>query len=309
MAPKLVHIFAVILAATTFLMVSAGGLVTTMDAGDSVPDWPLSYGSVLPKMTGGILYEHSHRMIGWLVGFLSLGLALLLWKTESRPWVRRFGLLALLAIFSQGALGGMRVLIVSNPELQDALRGSNEILDVSSWRQGIAMVHAVSGQLIFSLMVILAWVTSASWSKITKESGPLESVKLRRLALMTTGWIFLQIVLGVILRHTGTALAFHIGVAVLVLVHVAALMTRTQGAGSALGRLGSRLAILVFLQVLMGLGAWAGLQNAGPPSPGWEAFVRTGHVALGALVLAGSLVLALEIYMRTEIPSQKRLSS
>src|SRR2546428_10913155 len=70
-----VHRFAVFTAVCTFLLLIAGALVTSNDAGLSVPDWPLSYGSLTPPMVGGIFYEHGHRMIASFVGLLSIVLA------------------------------------------------------------------------------------------------------------------------------------------------------------------------------------------------------------------------------------------
>ena len=90
-----VHRFAVFTACCTFLLLIAGALVTSNDAGLSVPDWPLSYGSLLPPMVGGIFYEHGHRMIATLVGILSIVLAVWLWRVESRRWVRWLGVAAL----------------------------------------------------------------------------------------------------------------------------------------------------------------------------------------------------------------------
>jgi len=63
--------WSVLLACCTLLLVVAGGLVTSRDAGLSVPDWPLSYGKLMPQMEGGILYEHGHRMVATTVGWLT----------------------------------------------------------------------------------------------------------------------------------------------------------------------------------------------------------------------------------------------
>ena len=101
-------------------MLIAGALVTSNDAGLSVPDWPLSYGSLLPPMVGGIFYEHGHRMIATLVGTLSIVLAVWLWRVESRRWVRWLGVAALGAVVAQGILGGITVLFFLPPPISAA---------------------------------------------------------------------------------------------------------------------------------------------------------------------------------------------
>src|SRR5271169_5826202 len=95
-----VHAFAVFTACCTFLLLIAGALVTSNDAGLSVPDWPLSYGSLMPPMIGGIFYEHGHRMIASFVGLLSIILAVWLWRVYSRnpPGERRLRWLGVAAL-------------------------------------------------------------------------------------------------------------------------------------------------------------------------------------------------------------------
>src|SRR5512147_817297 len=105
------HSFAVLTACATFVLLIVGALVTSNDAGLSVPDWPLSYGSLTPPMVGGIVYEHTHRVIATIVGMLTIVLNILLWRLETRPWVRKLGLLALLAVIVQGLFGGLTVLL------------------------------------------------------------------------------------------------------------------------------------------------------------------------------------------------------
>ena len=82
------HRYTVLVAVCTLFLVVAGGLVTSNDAGLSVPDWPLSYGKLMPKMEGGIFFEHGHRMVATTVGILTIGLAIWLWHSEKRRWMR-----------------------------------------------------------------------------------------------------------------------------------------------------------------------------------------------------------------------------
>ena len=105
------HRYILFTAFCTFLLLIAGALVTGNEAGLSVPDWPLSYGSLTPPMIGGIFYEHGHRMIASFVGLLTVILAFWIWKQEKRKPVRIVAFSALGAVIAQGVLGGLTVLL------------------------------------------------------------------------------------------------------------------------------------------------------------------------------------------------------
>ena len=111
------HRYAVALAVCTLFLVVAGASVTSKQAGLSVPDWPLSYGQVMPQMTGGVLFEHGHRMVATFVGLLTIGLAIWLGRAEQRAWMRKLGWIALGAVIVQGLLGGLTVLLLLPPDL------------------------------------------------------------------------------------------------------------------------------------------------------------------------------------------------
>jgi cytochrome c oxidase assembly protein subunit 15 len=104
------HRWSLLLAFCTLLLVVAGGLVTSRDAGLSVPDWPLSYGKLMPPMEGGILYEHGHRMVATTVGMFTIVSMVWLLRVERRKWLRVLGVVALVAVITQGVLGGLTVL-------------------------------------------------------------------------------------------------------------------------------------------------------------------------------------------------------
>src|SRR6187397_1258498 len=111
----MLHLFTLIVAASTAVLILAGGFVTSTGSGLSVPDWPNTYGWFMwsfpvDNMVGGILYEHSHRLIASTVGFLIVVLAVWLWRAEPRRWVRNLGYIALGAVITQGILGGITVL-------------------------------------------------------------------------------------------------------------------------------------------------------------------------------------------------------
>src|SRR5215831_8089442 len=105
------HRFSVFVVLWTILLLIAGALVTSNEAALSVPDWPLSYGTLTPPMVGGIRYEHTHRVIAAIVGLLTIVMAVLLWRREERRWVRNLGLAAVGVVVAQGVLGGLTVLL------------------------------------------------------------------------------------------------------------------------------------------------------------------------------------------------------
>src|SRR5262245_1468624 len=131
-----IHRFVLFTAVCTFLLIIAGALVTGNEAGLAVPDWPLSYGSLMPPMVGNIRYEHGHRMVATFVGFLTTVLAVWLWRQESRKTVRNLGFIALGAVVAQGLLGGLTVLFFL-PTL-------------------ISVSHACLAQAFFCIMVSLS---------------------------------------------------------------------------------------------------------------------------------------------------------
>src|ERR1700730_4331426 len=106
------HRFAVGTACATLVLIVAGGLVTSTESGLSVPDWPLSYGRLMPPMVGGVFYEHGHRMVATAVGLLTVVLAIWRRRPAPRAWVRRLGCAALAAVLAQVGLGGLTVIFL-----------------------------------------------------------------------------------------------------------------------------------------------------------------------------------------------------
>jgi cytochrome c oxidase assembly protein subunit 15 len=180
------HRFALFTACTTFCLVIAGGLVTSTGSGLAVPDWPLSYGQVMPPMVGGILYEHGHRMVATFVGLLTTVLAVWLWRADERRWVRTLGLAALGAVICQGILGGLTVLyLLPTP---------------------VSVAHATLAQSFFSLTVLLSLVTSRGWRETAIAPHP-EAGKTRLFVFAAAGSVFLQLLLGAWMRHSEAGLA------------------------------------------------------------------------------------------------------
>lgn len=281
--PLWLHRYAVFTACCTFLLIVAGALVTSNEAGLSVPDWPLSYGRLMPPtMAGGIFYEHTHRMVAATVGFLTVLLALWLWRAEPRRWVRRLGWTALAAVMAQGLLGGITVLF---------------FLPVP-----VSVAHACLAQVFFCLMVSLALVTSPRWEVHSGPSSTNSSVvSTARLALATSAVIFLQLVLGAAFRHSGLGLGPHLAGSALVSACVfwsLARVLRRHREQAGLVRAALLLGALLLVQLSLGAGSLAArivYRDAPQPTPVTVA-VTTAHVALGALTLAASVILTLLLF-------------
>ena len=282
-----VHRFAVFTAACTFLLLVAGALVTSNDAGLSVPDWPLSYGSLTPPMVGGIFYEHGHRMIASFVGLLSIVLAVWLWRVESRRpptkrWLRWLGVAALGAIIAQGLLGGLTVLFFLPPSVSSA--------------------HAALAQLFFATVASIALFTSAWWEQKTGLwLRDFRSPSIHTLVLITVAAVFVQLILGAALRHKAFGIIPHLAGAVVVtgLIFLVAGALRRRFPGVPELRLAARgLHSLIGLQLLLGAAAWWSRSYASSfPQPiAVMVALTVAHVVMGALVLVSSVLVALVCY-------------
>jgi len=273
-----VHRFAVFTAACTFLLLIAGALVTSNDAGLAVPDWPLSYGSVLPPMVGGIFWEHGHRMIAGFVGILAICLAVWLWRVEPRPWAKKLGLAALGLVIAQAILGGITVRFYLPPSISTA--------------------HATLAQLFFVTVISIALFTSDWWRSDKPEMKDTGSPRLRSLAVATSSVILLQLILGAAFRHNAFGIIPHLIGAVVVTVMILwtgrAVRTRF-GSVQPLRQAGRLLQALLGIQLLLGGAAyWAVLAARPEPQPLPLYVVLTvAHVAVGALILAASVLLTL----------------
>ncbi|HET7294339.1 MAG TPA: COX15/CtaA family protein [Vicinamibacteria bacterium] len=179
------HRFAVLAAGATLVLIFAGGLVTSTGSGLAVPDWPLSYGMLMPPMVGGIFYEHGHRMVAASVGFLTLVLALWTWRVERRSGVRRLAWAALAAVIAQGLLGGLTVLfLLPTP---------------------ISVAHACLAQAFFCLTLALAYAGSREWLDAAPTVTDRANVSVA--ARVATALVFVQLGLGALVRHTQAGLA------------------------------------------------------------------------------------------------------
>jgi cytochrome c oxidase assembly protein subunit 15 len=282
-----VHRFAVFTAVCTFLLLIAGALVTSNDAGLSVPDWPLSYGSLTPPMVGGIFYEHGHRMIASFVGLLSIVLAAWLWRVASRGsaaqrWLRWLGVAALGAIVAQGLLGGLTVLFFLPP-----------------W---VSSAHATLAQIFFATVASIALFTSAWWEREpVLWRSDFGNPSLHALSVATVAAVFVQLILGAAFRHKAFGIIPHLAGAVVVtglIFWLAGALKRRFPGVPELRSAARGLHILIGLQLLLGAAAyWSRLYAASFPQPiPVMVGLTVAHVVTGALVLVSTVLVTLICY-------------
>ncbi len=314
---------AVALVAATFPLIWVGGLVTTTDAGMAVPDWPTTFGYNLflyPWQAWfygpwNLFVEHGHRMLGALVGLMTIVLTLVVWIKDDRRWIRWLCAAALAGVIGQGVLGGLRV-------LRDD--------------RALAMVHGCTGPAFFGLTVTLAVCLSRGWRSLrgtdaARSDARAWGSRVLPLALLTLVLCYGQVVLGAVLRHMPptagpdmfvAAVLFHVGIAGalwLQCLWLAWLVRRVAVTQTAIWLAATAPALLVTLQVLLGAGTW--LVNYGWPAiigqPGWTAgytiqassplqtHVVTAHVAIGSLLLASLVVVALRAARAVALQSSR----
>jgi len=317
------HRFACFTAVATLLLICSGGMVTSKGVGLAVPDWPTTFGYNMfffpvSKWVGGIFFEHTHRLIASVIGFLTIILALWLWRSNVARWIKTLGWASLGAVVLQGVLGGLRVTLLKDE---------------------IGIFHACLAQAFFGLLVIIALATSPLWQRLARPAALPSHRALAVFAIVITGIIYGQLGLGATMRHQHRDLsimdfplaygqiipatdpatiarinrardaqalsdvtpgqiwlqmAHRFGAAIIGLTigFFCFLVRREDRTAPALGGLSSLWLGLVMVQIT--LGAWTIWSNK-------AADIATAHVAVGALTFAvGILVSAVLLRLRPE---------
>jgi len=277
--------FAAVAAAATLLLLGVGGLVTSTGAGLAVVDWPNSfrYGMFLyplSRMTGGIYFEHAHRLFGSLVGLTTAALAFQTARVEPRRGVRALALVALAMVVVQGILGGLRV--TGRFTLSDSP-------EHTSPQVVLAVVHGVFGQIFFAVMVALAVVLRPSWREAAPGRRRVRPSEVT-VGTLLVGLLLIQIALGALQRHLARGVMIHLVLAGVIAPLAVWHGTRAwglHGDDPALSRLGLLLAFLTSVQVMLGLAAYVASGAAGVAviSPGWDIALTTAHQWCGAILL------------------------
>lgn len=281
--------FILITVGATLLLIGWGGFVTSINAGLAVPDWPTSFNSWDPlspfpgwwRQTP-VLAEHGHRLIGALVGILTLALAVWTWRVDPRPGIKGLAAMALVVVVFQGVLGGLRVVWIS--------------LD-------LAVVHALTAQIFLGILASLGVMTSKRWIECGHGLDLSDARRrLARLASVTALVILAQIGLGTLLRHPGeginlTFAIVHIIGAIVVFAVVFLLIRaglREHGGDAVLRRGLMALMFILTLQIVLGLTAYFVLLNqAGMVIPSnLQVIVNTLHVVVGAVLWGTAVAIA-----------------
>jgi heme a synthase len=312
--PDWTGLFAAIAAGTTVVLLAAGGLVTGFDEGLAVVDWPTTEGYnmflyPLARMTGGVYLEHSHRLLGALVGLTTLVLAIHTQATDRRRGVKFLAWLALAMVVVQGILGGLRVTgrftLSTNPADTDP-------------KIVLAIIHGVFGQLVFAALVALAVCRNRGFIDADRPvTAPGAGTDRVFTATLVVGLV-LQLVLGALVRHFSWALdilryglpvdparlkaigqwalTVHVTFAVLVAVLAIGVGIRAWGlyrSVATLRRLGATLLVLVGVQlVLGGLALVASANDSLLRRPrSQDVLLTTTHQVIGAALLACAVML------------------
>ena len=268
--------------------------MTSNDAGLSVPDWPTSFGSLykIPHLVGGVKFEHTHRMIAQFVGFLSIILAVWTWRADPRRWMKYLGLTALGLVIAQGILGGITVLFYLPPAVSSA--------------------HAALAQTFFCVVVLIALFTGQNWvEEIPLVEIDRERPSLFTLVLFSILVLYVQLILGAMFRHHGLSWWPHVLNAATVAIVLTWTCVRALSRYSGLDgvrRPAITLLSLLIAQLCLGFVAFLTRVAWGHDAvqPELPMVVSTvAHVAVGALLLATTAVLAAQVWLRVPVVEER----
>ncbi len=290
------HAFAVFTACATLVVITAGALVTSNDAGLSVPDWPTSFGYLVkvPHFVGGVRYEWSHRMLAGTLVSLTLAIAIWTLLVEKRRWLRWLAVGAFCTVIAQAILGGLTVLLFQPPWLSTA--------------------HATVAQTFFCIAVAIALFTKRRFV----EEQPRVEFDSRRpslftLTLLSIFVLYVQLILGGMFRHHGMSWWPHVLNAVIVSFVLSWTAIRAISVYSnieAVRQPAITMLSLLIAQLCLGFTAFLtrvawGRSAVQPELPMVVATVT--HVAVGALLLAATVVLAIQVWRHVPVAFEERL--
>jgi heme a synthase len=304
------HRFTVFVAVLAFLLLIAGGLVTSNNAGLAVPDWPTSFGSMyrMPHMIGGVKFEHGHRVVAEVVGLLTIIVAIWTWMVDKRGWMRALTIGAVLGVVFQGVLGGLTVLNFLPPAISTA--------------------HGVVGQTMFCVLAAIAVFTGRSWLDEPAERITMKDAKpLIRHSWMLIGFLYLQLILGAAFRHVWTKwgpvgsnhwpvhkivhmfLYPHILNALFVAALIVYLSMRSLSKHANIPHIKKPamwMLVLLIVQLLLGVMAYIVrvVLSVNEPQPTVALVgVTVAHLGVGALILAVTVIFTIQAYRHRGEPA------
>jgi heme a synthase len=293
--------FAAVGSAWVFVLVMLGAFTTTIGAGMAFPDWPLSNGSLNPNgwLTNLAMFsEHSHRLSGATMGLITLGIAIALWRTEARSWLRKLGWVAVGIVLLQGIIGGQRVRL-------DAVHFPGVEMSVG---QLLRIPHGILAQLFVIVLFAIAAALSRIWIEAPGNTF-VSTPRLRRIGVICTSLILIQLVIAATMRHFSAGLAiptfpltpdgtliptewtFRIGLnfahrAMALLLGLGliwyAVQVWREGASTLFKKTAATMILLLFLQISLGIAVIWTLRNP---------YFTTAHVIVGACTLAVTFLL------------------
>jgi cytochrome c oxidase assembly protein subunit 15 len=278
-------------------VIVAGALVTSNEAGLSVPDWPTSFHTYrMPRMVGGVLYEHGHRMLAGFTILLTLGITIYTLAVDRRGWMKKLAIGAFLTIIVQAILGGVTVLNFLPPAVSTA--------------------HALVGQTFFCIAVAIALLTGRKYSgEIEKTAIDRRKPTLIGLTLLSVLVLYVQLTLGGMFRHKGMSWEWHVFNAIVVAIVLTWTSVRVLSYYSQVEALRvPAVTMLSLLMVQLCLGfisfltkvVWG--KDAVQPMP-MMVWSTVAHVAVGALLLATAVVLAIQAWRHVPVLSDQRVPS
>ncbi len=261
-----------------------------------MPDWPTSFGSLykIPKLVGGVKFEHTHRMIAQGAGLLTIILAVWMWRAEKRRWLRFLALAAIGTVIAQGVLGGLTVLFYLPPAISSA--------------------HAALAQTFFCIAVAMALFTGQKWV----EEQPRVEFDQRRpslftLTLLSIFVLYVQLILGAMFRHHGLSWwphVVHAAVVSFVLAWTAVRALTVYPNVEAVRRPAVLMLSLVIAQLCLGFTAFLTRVSWGRDAvqPELPMVISTvSHVAVGALLLATTVILAIQVWRYVPVAFEERV--
>jgi len=273
-----------------------GASVTSNDAGLSVPDWPTSFGYLVkvPNLVGGVRFEWSHRMVAGSLVVLTFAIAIWTLVVERRSWLRKLALAALCTVFAQAVLGGMTVLFLQPPAVSTA--------------------HAVLAQTFFCIAVLIALFTERKWvEEVPRVELDNRRPSLFTLTILSIFVLYVQLILGGMFRHHGMSWWPHVVHAAVVAVVLTWTSVRALSMYSkieAIRRPAITVLALLITQLCLGFAAFMtriawGRDSAQPELP--MVVSTVAHVAVGALLLATTAVLAIQVWRHVPVAFAERI--